>query len=571
MQSDQANSIVAPVKLVIWDLDETFWTGTLSEEGIQPIPEHIEMVRTLADRGIISSICSKNDFETAKKALEDLGIWDMFVFPYIDWTSKGQAIASMIDRMGLRAENVLFLDDNHLNLEEAQFFNPSLMTLYCDGRMDGLLDHPHLAGKDDRDHSRLAQYKLKEQRQDDLDQSGLSNEAFLRQSQVKVRLSTDLSTQMDRVVELLNRTNQLNFTKKRIATDADRQELDRILALPTTHAGVVEVRDRYGDYGAVGFFCMETRAGGSRLHHFAFSCRAMNMGIEQWVWHRIGSPRVDIARPVAADLDGPEPDWIEEVTSFDANDDSLPDRSIVLVGGCDLRQVSFYCGTERTEFVAAVDADGLMTRYDDVGFFLTPREEEIRKLWQQKAFLGYGLDEMRAFDDAVARTDLLVMSMYHAVPTDLMFTFGGDDVGGRYWGSIPNARFGAMMKDHRTAKRFVKTMLHRDPPLDRRIDLTRRALAKACAGLRRDAHCVVIGISEGASVKGPHTLPIRRAFNQMCHEFCLERPNASFVDIDRILEPDEIVDGDHYTRIGYFKIAEFINSVASDTGLREAG
>ena len=27
------------VRLVIWDLDETFWTGTLAEGGIQTIPD----------------------------------------------------------------------------------------------------------------------------------------------------------------------------------------------------------------------------------------------------------------------------------------------------------------------------------------------------------------------------------------------------------------------------------------------------------------------------------------------------------------------------------------------------
>ena len=75
------------------------------------------------------SICSKNDFQQGKDALEKLGIWDLFVFPHIAWSAKGQAIAQMIDEMGLRDENVLFLDDNHLNLEEAVFFSKNLMVV----------------------------------------------------------------------------------------------------------------------------------------------------------------------------------------------------------------------------------------------------------------------------------------------------------------------------------------------------------------------------------------------------------------------------------------------------------
>jgi hypothetical protein len=47
------------VKLVVWDLDDTFWRGVLSEEPVLPVAENIELVKRLAARGIVSSICSK--------------------------------------------------------------------------------------------------------------------------------------------------------------------------------------------------------------------------------------------------------------------------------------------------------------------------------------------------------------------------------------------------------------------------------------------------------------------------------------------------------------------------------
>jgi FkbH-like protein len=99
MGNQTFENVTAGVKLVIWDLDETLWDGTLSEEGIRPVQAHIDMVRTLVDRGIMCAICSKNDFETAKKAVEELGIWDLFVFPHIAWPPKGQAIEKMINDM----------------------------------------------------------------------------------------------------------------------------------------------------------------------------------------------------------------------------------------------------------------------------------------------------------------------------------------------------------------------------------------------------------------------------------------------------------------------------------------
>lgn len=47
------------LKLVIWDLDDTFWNGTLSEGGIEAIDANIQLIKTLTDCGVINAICSK--------------------------------------------------------------------------------------------------------------------------------------------------------------------------------------------------------------------------------------------------------------------------------------------------------------------------------------------------------------------------------------------------------------------------------------------------------------------------------------------------------------------------------
>ena len=73
------------IRLVVWDLDETFWRGTLSEGGLQDyVRDHHDIVIELAKRGIISSICSKNDHATVEQILKQYGIWDYFILPSID-------------------------------------------------------------------------------------------------------------------------------------------------------------------------------------------------------------------------------------------------------------------------------------------------------------------------------------------------------------------------------------------------------------------------------------------------------------------------------------------------------
>ena len=59
------------------------------------------------------------------------------------------------------------------------------------------------------------------------------------------------------------------------------------------------------------------------------------------------------------------------------------------------------------------------------------------------------------------------------------------------------------------------------------------------------------------------TQEMRVAFNAMCRAFCDTHENAHFVDVDKLLDPEEFADSDHYTRTGYFKIADFVNKQAA--------
>lgn len=162
---------IRKIKLIIWDLDDTFWKGTLSDNGndatVVPITENIQLVKTLTRRGIINSICSKNDALTAKAELERQGVASFFVFTSIDWTPKGQRIKRMISDMALRETNVLFLDDNPSNLGEAEYACPQLMTASPIEAIPCLIQYAETLGKDDTGMSRLKQYRVLEHKRED--------------------------------------------------------------------------------------------------------------------------------------------------------------------------------------------------------------------------------------------------------------------------------------------------------------------------------------------------------------------------------------------------------------------
>ncbi len=263
------------VKLVIWDLDDTFWQGTLSEGGIDLSRENAERLVHLARRGVVSSICSKNDFARAREALEEAGLWQYFVFPSIQWSPKGEQVRRILARTKLRAQNVLVVDDNVMNREEIAFANPGIATLSPEewARTD-----VSQWGKDDGELARLASYRLLESRSAATDAFPGSNVEFLHQSGVVVTVTplTAHDDELDRVVELVNRANQLNFTKSRIASGP--AELIHYLRYRSATCLKVHVRDRYGDYGMCGLVAVGR---GDVLDHFLFSCRVLDMGIEQ--------------------------------------------------------------------------------------------------------------------------------------------------------------------------------------------------------------------------------------------------------------------------------------------------
>ncbi|WP_068112526.1 hypothetical protein [Tropicimonas marinistellae] len=547
------------VKLVVWDLDETFWGGTLSEGGITVRPENVALVRRLAERGIVSSICSKNDFEQAKKALEEIGIWDYFVFPHIDWTPKGQAIRSMIADMGLRDENVLFLDDNPMNLEEAAFFNEQIMCV--DGRraLSGLLDLPQLAGKDDRELSRLAQYRVNEAKHREQVQGDLSNEEFLRQSDIRLSHIYDIDGNWERVLELINRTNQLNFTKKRVETPEAEAELREMLAMPGAHAALIHVTDRFGDYGLVGFYLIVKRASGARLEHFAFSCRTLNMGVEQYVYDCLERPVLKIAEPVASGLDAAAPvDWVREVVQGE-DDATAPDRRLCLVGGCDLLQMAFYCGANRDEFVNIV-RNGMVVRYDDVGFILADREDPSITGYRNRLEM-WSRDEMRAFDAALGQADVVILSLYQSAAGQNFFTFGGAEFGGRHLMHVPAQAMRTILAGENAAW-FAKNFYYRRYTLEEKLTLIRKAYDRVLSLVRPRTPVILIGASE-VGARADRSLEIRQGFNALGREYASERAQVVLADPAEIMAPEDVVDADHFTRIGYFKLAQFINDAAA--------
>lgn len=380
------------IKLVIWDLDQTFWRGILSEGPVEPVEENIALVKRLTDCGIVNSISSKNHKEEAMAVLKDWGLEKYFVFPDINWEGKGRQIRQKLEDMGLRAENVLFLDDDVRNLGEAEYYNKGIMTGGPD-RIPELDRYISSLEPSDPDHKRLERYQILERKRQ-AESDFASKEQFLEYSDIRLEIRNDCLGELDRITELVARTNQLNYTKVR----DNREEIQKLLENPWINKGYIKVKDRFGDYGIVGFYCFDQA--NEKLRHFLFSCRVIGMGIEQCIYTMLGSPKLTPVEPVAVKLvPGAETPWIHFAMEEPPKEDlkagmagSTPDAAenkiqILFKGPCDLSAIESYLsgGNIVTEF----------NYVNDRGFITTGQNHSMH-IWESAVFSKEQMDEILA-------------------------------------------------------------------------------------------------------------------------------------------------------------------------------
>jgi len=60
-----------------------------------------QLLKYLDERGILLSIASNNDHQSAWKQLTRLGIADYFLYPQIDWTPKSRNISAIAKQLGI--------------------------------------------------------------------------------------------------------------------------------------------------------------------------------------------------------------------------------------------------------------------------------------------------------------------------------------------------------------------------------------------------------------------------------------------------------------------------------------
>lgn len=294
-------------KVVVCDLDGTLWGGIVGDLGWEnlrlgghdPVGEaFVEFQRclqALSRRGILLAIVSKNTEAVALEAIdkhpEMVLRREYFAAWRINWGDKAKNIVELMAELNLGLDSVVFLDDNPTERARVREAVPGVLVpdlpedkmLYPDflRRLD-CFDAPVLS---DEDRTRTLLYQAERGRREDMRQNvevgPLDN--WLRSLAVKVRAAFMTVANRQRVVQLFNKTNQMNLSTRRL----NEAELVEWARAPNRRLWTFRVSDKYGDSGLTGIASIEVVGGVAQIVDYILSCRVMGRRVEEAMVHRI--------------------------------------------------------------------------------------------------------------------------------------------------------------------------------------------------------------------------------------------------------------------------------------------
>jgi FkbH-like protein len=307
-------------KLIVVDLDDTLWGGVVGDLGWENLRlgghdsigesfvDFQRALKSLKRRGILLAMVSKNDEAVALEAIRNHSEMVLkeedFVGWRINWQDKAKNIDDLVAGLNLGLQSAVFIDDNPFERtrvrealpevfvpewpEDKLSYTSTLLSLRC-------FDTPTRTAED---AARTEMYVSDRKREDLRSQVGSLDEWLLSLG-LRLRIEPLNAANLARTAQLLNKTNQLNLSTRRLT---ERELLDW-----TNEKGhwlrTLSVSDRLGDAGLTGIVSLQVEGDVGRIVDFVLSCRVMGRRVEEAMVHlAVDTARTLSLENVVADL-----------------------------------------------------------------------------------------------------------------------------------------------------------------------------------------------------------------------------------------------------------------------------
>lgn len=291
-------------KCLVLDLDNTLWGGVIGDDGLSGIQigelgtghafsDFQKWLKELKNRGILLTVCSKNNEDTAKEPFEkhpemvlQLEDFSMFV---ANWEDKARNIRTIQQALNIGMDSMVFLDDNPFERELVRTMipeitvpelpeDPALYLQYLRG-----LDLFETASYSREDAGRTEQYREKAQRAA-FEAAFQSYDDYLEALQMRASAAAFDPFHYPRIAQLTQRSNQFNLRTVRY-TEAEIEAL----AQDDSRIGLYfTLKDKFGDHGLISVVVLEKQPEDTLfISEWLMSCRVLKRGMEEFIVDKI--------------------------------------------------------------------------------------------------------------------------------------------------------------------------------------------------------------------------------------------------------------------------------------------
>ncbi len=277
------------IKGIILDLDQTLYAGVLGEDGVNGViltPAHqalqTELLR-LQQTGIFLAIASRNEWEDVQELFTTRSDFPLQLEHFSDlavnWDSKSTNIFNIAKNLRIGTDTLLFIDDNPGELLSVAQSITDIHLICAHNAPDtlqALTWYPCLwsNGTSETDELRVADLKMTQTRQQTLSESQDVHE-YLSNLQVRLTFEIDPISQLQRLVELSQKTNQFNLNLQRLG------EVELELAIRSLDYCVVSIalQDCLSDSGVIALIIGHYQEKWI-IEEICISCRALGRQLE---------------------------------------------------------------------------------------------------------------------------------------------------------------------------------------------------------------------------------------------------------------------------------------------------
>jgi FkbH-like protein len=284
-------------KCLVLDLDNTLWGGVIGDGGIEGIRlgqgdadgeafhafQHY--CRDLARRGVILAVCSKNTESVAREAFEKhpemvLRLDDIACF-VANWDDKASNLRRIAAQLDIGLDSLVFIDDNpaERGLVRQALPEVSVPELSEDpaGYIQSIDKHSYFqtVAVAAEDFKRGEMYKSNALRQQAQVASG-NIDNFLKSIDMRARVEPVNEVNLERVAQLIARSNQFNLTTRRHSAAA----VMKMTQSPGSFTMAISLTDRFGDNGLISVILGRSDEGELLIDTWLMSCRVLKRGVE---------------------------------------------------------------------------------------------------------------------------------------------------------------------------------------------------------------------------------------------------------------------------------------------------